>query len=84
MTAKRNIYKLELHNKIVYIYKQGVVGCIAKVYKDETIEKGAGLTSLKIPQYIIDESIAIIGADEFEINRGYTYSGQSINIGLTK
>jgi len=81
MSANRKLYKLERFNNEIKIYKLKIVGCIATIDRKGVLTKGAGLKSLIVPKYIISESIALLKADDLELERGYTYSGQSINIG---
>lgn len=72
--ANRKLYALELNDGAVIVYRtdnnygrQGVVFPDGKVRVE--------CPPYAIPQYIKEQALAILGADEFELKRGYTYGG---------
>lgn len=78
--ANRKLYRLERSGAdAVIIYRtDNNYGRQGVIFKNGDVR--LEYTPYSIPQYIKREALAIMSADEFELNRGYTYGGQRCQI----
>ena len=77
--ANRKLYKLELNNNAVIIYRTAKNIGRQGVYFNNGIYRRE-YNSRPLPQYIINTCKNILKASKFELMRGYNLSGQNCEI----
>lgn len=77
--ANRKLYKLELSNGAVIIYRTYKnIGRQGVYFKNGFYRRE--YNSIPLPKYILNECSNILRASKFELMRGYTLSGKSCQI----